>query len=200
MKDFVKYLGITIDSELSWKHHFNFICHKISRSLGIIAKMRHYIPRRLLLNLYPYLNFGICAWGNCPQTYLNKILVLQKRALHLIYFSKPSDHAIPFFIESNCLPLQSLFFQQLSYLMYDVHAKTAPKSLLDKVAKSNTKHHYNTRLYASPTLYKIGTLKDVAIFGSHLFYKFLMAIMTTTGAKMVLDLQLAPVPSRNMII
>ena len=85
-----------IDSELSWKHHIDFICHKISRSVGIIAKMRHYIPRHLLLNLYhalisPYLNYGICAWGNCPQTYLNKILVLQKRALHLIYFSKPKE-------------------------------------------------------------------------------------------------------------
>ena len=65
-----------------------------------------------------------------------------------IYFPKPRDHAIPFFIESNCLPLKSLFFQQLSYLMYDVHAKTAPKSLLDKFAKINTKHHYNTRLSA----------------------------------------------------
>ena len=30
--------------------------------------------------------------------------------------------------------------------MYDVHAKTAPKSLLDKFAKINTKHHYNTQL------------------------------------------------------
>ena len=30
--------------------------------------------------------------------------------------------------------------------MYDIHAKTAPKSLLDKFAKINTKHHYNTRL------------------------------------------------------
>ena len=37
------------------------------------------------------------------------ILVLQKRALGLIYFSKPRDHAIPFFIESNCLSLQSFF-------------------------------------------------------------------------------------------
>ena len=43
--------------------------------------------------------------------------------------------------------MKSLFFQQLSYLMYDVHAKTAPKSL-DKIAKIITKHHYNTRLSA----------------------------------------------------
>lgn len=40
----------------------------------------------------------------------------------------------------------------------------------------------------------------MAIFGGHFFYKFLMAIMTTAGAKMVLDLQFTPVPSRKMII
>ena len=39
-------------------------------------------------------------------------------------------------------------FLYLNYLTYDVHAKTAPKSLLDKFAKINTKHHYNTRLSA----------------------------------------------------
>jgi len=49
-------------------------------------------------------------------------------------------------------------------------------------------------------VYKIGTLKVVAIFGGHLFYKFLMAIMTTTGAKKGVDLQLAPGSSRKMII
>ena len=32
--------------------------------------------------------------------------------------------------------------------MYDAHAKTAPKSLLDKFVKINTKHHYDTRLSA----------------------------------------------------
>ena len=56
--------------------------------------------------------------------------------MRLIYFAQPRDHAIPFFIKSNCLPLQSLFFQQSSYLMYDVHTKTAAKSLLNKFAES----------------------------------------------------------------
>ena len=51
-KDFVKYLGIMIDSEPPWKHYIDVICHKISRSVGIFVKMRHYIPQHLLLNLY----------------------------------------------------------------------------------------------------------------------------------------------------
>ena len=104
--------------------------------------MRHYIPRYLLLNLYhalitTYLNYGICAWGNCPQTYLNKCLVLQKRALRLIYFAKNQRPCNSFFLnESNCLPLKSLFVQQSSYLMYEVHAQKAPKRLLNKFGKS----------------------------------------------------------------
>ena len=48
VKGLVKYLGIMIDSELSWKHHNDFVCDKISRSVGIIAKMRHCIPWHLL--------------------------------------------------------------------------------------------------------------------------------------------------------
>ena len=110
----------------------DFICHKINRSVGTIAKMRYYISRHLLLIYIMHLFLlihGICAWGNFPRAYLSNILVLQKRALHLIYFSRSRGHAIPFFIESNCLPLPSLFFQQSSYLMHEVHAKTAPKKV-----------------------------------------------------------------------
>ena len=50
MKDFGKYLGIMIGSELFWKHHIENICHKISKSIGIIAKMKNYIPRHILIN------------------------------------------------------------------------------------------------------------------------------------------------------
>ena len=76
VKGLVQYLGIMIDSELSWKHHNDFVCDKISRSVGIIAKMRHCIPWHLLLNLYlalifPYLNNGICVHRPTSIRYLS---------------------------------------------------------------------------------------------------------------------------------
>ena len=37
-KEFVKYLGILIDSNLSWKHHVDHIVIKISRTIGLISK------------------------------------------------------------------------------------------------------------------------------------------------------------------
>ena len=50
--------------------------------------------------------------------------------------------------------------------MYDVHAKTAPKSLLDKFAKINTKHHYNTRLSRTEKIKKSFTRIGVSIWNS----------------------------------
>ena len=139
-----------IDSDLSWKNHIDFICHKISKSIGIIAKLRHYVPRHILLNIYhtlltPYLNYGISAWGYSAKTHLNRLLVLQKRALRLIFFRRAREHAIPLFIKSNCLPISFLFFLQLCNLMYYIHAQVAPINLLNQFAKTRTIHDYNTR-------------------------------------------------------
>ena len=158
MKDYVKYLGLMIDSNLSWKYHIESICQKISKSIGIIAKIRHYVPRRVLLSVYnslivPYLTYGIYCWGNCALTLQRKIVTLQKRALRLIYFSKSKEHAVPFFLKSNCLPLSSLFFRDCSYLLYDINRQTAPLSILNQFVKTSQIHNYRTRSVSSDSFY-----------------------------------------------
>ena len=74
-KDFVKYLGVLINYKLPWKNHIDLICLKISRIVGILARLTHTIPLLPLLNIYqalisPYLYYGICVWGSAPKTYL----------------------------------------------------------------------------------------------------------------------------------
>ena len=65
----IMYLGILIDSHLSWKHQVEFIA-KIIRSIGILSKLRYHINLNILLKLYyaliyPFLIYGIIikVWG-----------------------------------------------------------------------------------------------------------------------------------------
>ena len=62
----VKYLGILIDCHLTWKYHIDCIATKISRTIGIIAKRRHFLPQNILITIYrsliqPYLSYGLCV-------------------------------------------------------------------------------------------------------------------------------------------
>ena len=40
-KDHVKYLGILIDSKLSFKQHITSVTKKISRAIGLLYNLRH---------------------------------------------------------------------------------------------------------------------------------------------------------------
>ena len=110
-KDYVKYLRILIDKNLSWKHHIDHIIIKVSRTVRSIAKLRHFPPTHTLLNIYqaliaPYLTYGLTVWGQACKSYLDKLLKLQKRALCFIYFSDHNEHAIPLFVDAPILPLK----------------------------------------------------------------------------------------------
>ena len=53
-KVYIKYLGLLIDKNLSWKHHIDSIATKISKNVGLIAKLRYYVPRKILLGTFMF--------------------------------------------------------------------------------------------------------------------------------------------------
>ena len=50
--EFIKYLGVLIDSTLSWKHQISNISKKISQSIGIMYKLRPFLPLKVMRNVY----------------------------------------------------------------------------------------------------------------------------------------------------
>ena len=47
-----KFLGVVIDSKLSWKNHICLVAGKLSKIIGMIIKAREYLNRSALLTLY----------------------------------------------------------------------------------------------------------------------------------------------------
>ena len=157
-KEYVRYLGILIDKNLSWKHHIDHITIKVSRIVGLIAKLRHFIPTHTLLNIYralisPYLTYGLTAWGQACKSYLEKILKLQKRVLRFIYFSDRNEHAIPLFIDANILPLQFSYYESIAKLMFDIRHRIAPSNIRELFEDISNIHSYNTRSSVSKNFY-----------------------------------------------
>ena len=47
----IKYLGVLLDSDLSWKSQINYIGAKLKRENGALAKLRHFVPQNILILL-----------------------------------------------------------------------------------------------------------------------------------------------------
>ena len=79
----IKYLGVLLDPKLSW---ITELCKKLSRSVGMLFKIRNLCPNHVLKSLYyslfhSHLSYGIALWGVANSTLLNNVFLLQKKQL-----------------------------------------------------------------------------------------------------------------------
>ena len=93
----VKYLGILVDSFLNWNFHIDELSTKLSRAVGMLTKIRHYINEKTLSMVYhgifsSLLLYGSQIWGQSNQS-VSKMEKLQNTALRIIDF-KPLRYSV----------------------------------------------------------------------------------------------------------
>ena len=146
----VKYLGLYIDNKLSWKYHIDYLCKIISRNMGIINKLKAFFPHHILFSLYntlilSYINYGILAWGSAAATTINRLLILQKRALRIVNNSHYFAHTNPFFVKHKSLKINDLYNLQLGSFMFQLVHNELPKCLTSMFTSNKLVHSYSTR-------------------------------------------------------
>ena len=67
--NYVKYLGVLIDENLSWDQHVKDLSNKLSRANGIISKLRHYAPKSAVLSVYHAIFYSHMIYGSCMVSY-----------------------------------------------------------------------------------------------------------------------------------
>ena len=122
----VTYLGIENHKTLSWNNQIEVLAKKLSRTNGILSKVRYYIPTETLTSIYyslfwSYILHGSTIWCCTSQKNVMKIFILQKRCMRLINFSEFQEHTTPVFKNFKILKLQDIIkfnTLKLIYLYY----------------------------------------------------------------------------------
>lgn len=86
-----KYLGLVIDTKLTWIPHIKHLSSKLSRTLGIMYRTRHYLNKQSLYLIFhslflSHIKYGILCWARASKTALQPLIVLFNRAIKCIHY------------------------------------------------------------------------------------------------------------------
>jgi hypothetical protein len=144
---FYNFLGIVIDDRLNWNEHIKKIRKKICSGLFVLRRMSFLCDIPTLKMIYfahieSHIRYGILLYGGTTTKNLNEILLLQKKAIRIIYKLKSQESCRPIFQNSKFFTVFSLYiFESVVYV----------KSNWDSLTKLGQYHTYNTRNKNNPS-------------------------------------------------
>ena len=155
---YVKYLGVFIDENLNWKKHINEISTKLIKGNAMLSKLRHFVNKDILLSVYygifhSHLAYLCLVWGQAKFS-LNRITLLQKRAIRILHSAAYRDHTSPLFHRSkvlkfvdivsleNCIFVNKCFNDE-AFSLFSNHFKLTASS-----------HSYCTRSVSNGLIFK----------------------------------------------
>ena len=170
------FLGVFLDDNLTWKPHISLLASKLSKSIGIIHKSRFFLSTQSLRTLYnsmilPYLYYCNLAWGGTYKANLQRIVILQKRALRIVNNST---------YDANTSPIVSIRF----FFMFSLKNSTLPSKFNNLLLINSQIHNYNTRnahLFRLP-LCRTNTRQFSIYFQGPKFYNLLNSTITGSSS------------------
>ena len=96
----IKYLGITLNSSLTWDDQVNNVIKKANRMLGLISRLGRGVSQQALLCLYkslvlPILEYGVPSWYVYTRKHVEALERVQRRATRLILKQRRQEMPYP---------------------------------------------------------------------------------------------------------
>lgn len=141
-----KYLGVILDSQLSWDIHINKLISNLSSICGLFRKICAYVPESAKIGIFHSLFqskilYGILIWGPAYKTKLKKIQSIQNKAIKNLFNYERKENRKFIHTEHNILPiLYLLLINQATH----IHNIKNQLSHSNTQIKTNT-HQHNTR-------------------------------------------------------
>lgn len=112
--DTVKTLGVFFHKNMSWDHHINSVLSRLAKSVGILAKVRSFFPLSVKLLLYnalfvSHVNYCFLVWGNTTNSNIQKMYLLQKKAVRHIANVDYLAHTRELFTRLKIVPVPNSY-------------------------------------------------------------------------------------------
>ena len=85
-----KFLGVFINSKLSWADQIKNVISQVSKSCGIMFSARKHVPQKILIKIYmalvqPYMMYCTPLWGSSKISVdMKKLFILQKKCIRIV--------------------------------------------------------------------------------------------------------------------
>ena len=178
-----KFLGIVIEEHLNWAMHISHLCNIIARNVGILQKLRYFIPAYVLKILYhslvlSHLQYCTLLGANSYHSHLHKLRLLQKKAIRIISNTDSLAHSSKLFFNLKLLKLDDIMKFQLGTFMQsqiqDFPKEGAPfvpsaKSTCDSVGGGVVAEIFRR---GGPGLQKAGSTRHFALITHFYIFRF----------------------------
>lgn len=134
-----KFLGLHIDSNLSWDIHVTNLIKNLASKNFAILQLRNVVGIDTVKNYYfgcvqSVLNYGILCWGNCSK--IQSVFILQKRIIRTMFKLYPTTPCRAYFQSHGILTI---------YCLYILQAVCHVRKNIHSLPKCNDINKYNTR-------------------------------------------------------
>ena len=162
-----KYLGVYVDSKLTFKQHITYVTSKIAKNTGILFKIRDSLPLKARLDYYysmifPYLTYNVIVWGGTCPTHLSNLIVQHKRTIRILSDLPFNGHTTPVFHKYQILKFIDIHKFYVSIYMFKNKNS----------ARYQTTHQINTRNrnQAQPSFNRIAACqRSISYIGPHIW-------------------------------
>ena len=147
-----KFLVVINDSKLNWKEHISYISGKLSHSIGMIIKARHFLNNHGLISLcysflYPYLSYCNHIWGSTYKTNLKKTLTsLQNKVIRIILHMNARKNCDAMYNELGIIKFVNINKYLIGRFMVRVYHGQVPEFLSPFFVRNCDIHQHETRL------------------------------------------------------
>jgi len=155
--DKFKYLGVIFDPILSWSEHIDYISSIISKRIGVIRRVKFYLPPHTLKMLanalvFPHFDYCSAVWSNCNLDHSKSLQILQNKLARVLLSAdiKTSVNTLMQTLDWN--KLHARWVHQLLIIVLKCLQNHAPTYLSSQFNFTSSVHSHNTRSQVSNTL------------------------------------------------